>query len=141
MYSYRHGWDCILRYRGAGASAPAKKSSGGGIAVDGIWGAATTSALQRVLRTTIDGVVSSQEVQNRGILKACAGGWQWVSRPQGSRMIIALQKKLGVPADGIMGRQTVNALERHYGFNTDGYLGAPSNTVKKMQQALNAGRF
>ena len=40
-----------------------------------------------------------------------------------------------------MGKQTVNALEKHYGFGADGYLGAPSNTVKKMQQALNRGTF
>lgn len=144
VYSYRHGWDCILRYKGAGASAPAKKASkptSGGIAVDGIWGAATTSALQRVLKTTVDGIVSSQEAQNRGILKACAGGWQWVSRPQGSRMIIELQRKLGVAADGIMGAQTVNALERRYGFAPDGFLGYPSNTVKELQRRLNKGTF
>lgn len=38
-------------------------------------------------------------------------------------------------------KQTVNALEKHYGFNADGYLSAPSNTVKKMQQAINADKF
>lgn len=141
VYSYRHGWDCILRYKGAGASAPAKQSSGGGISVDGIWGAATTLALQKHFGTPADGIVSSQEVANRGILKACTGGWQWTSKPQGSQLITKMQRALGVPADGIMGRQTVNALEKRYGFTPDGFLGYPSNTVKELQRRLNRGTF
>lgn len=144
VYSYRHGWDCILRYKGAGVTAaPAKQASksSGGIAVDGYWGAATTLALQKHFGTPADGIVSSQYSGNCGILKACTGGWQWVKHPQGSQLIMKMQRALGVSADGIMGKQTVNALERHYGYNADGYLGAPSNTVKKMQQAINAGKF
>lgn len=144
VYSYRHGWDCILRYKGAGittATAQQASKPSGGIVVDGYWGAATTLALQKHFGTTADGIVSSQEVANRDILKACTGGWQWTNHPDGSQLITAIQKRLGVSADGIMGKQTVNALERHYGFGADGYLGAPSNTVKKMQQAINAGKF
>lgn len=140
VYGYRHGWNCILRYKDtAVASAPAKTT--GGVSVDGYWGAETTLALQRIFGTTADGIVSSQYSGNRGILKACTGGWQWTNHPDGSQLITAIQKRLGVSADGIMGKQTVNALERHYGFGADGYLGAPSNTVKKMQQAINAGKF
>ena len=140
IYTYRHGWDCILRYMGA-QTAPKKSHSTGKIAVDGYWGPDTTLALQKHFGTPADGIVSSQEVANRGVLKACTGGWQWVSHPRGSQLITKMQRALGVPADGIMGKQTVNALERHYGYNADGYLGAPSNTVRKMQQAINAGRF
>lgn len=140
VYSYRHGWDCILRYAGA-QTEPKPAQPSGKIAVDGLWGAGTTLALQKHFGTPADGVVSSQYSGNRGILKACTGGWQWVSHPQGSQLIAKIQKTLGVSADGIMGKQTVNALERHFGFSPDGYLGAPSNTVKKMQQAINAGRF
>lgn len=144
VYSYRHGWDCILRYKGAGVTAaPAKQASksSGGIVVDGYWGAATTLALQKHFGTPADGIVSSQYSGNRGILKACTGGWQWVSKPQGSQLIAKIQKTLGVSADGIMGKQTVNALERRYGFTPDGYLGYPSNTVKALQRKLNAGTF
>lgn len=144
VYSYRHGWDCILRYKDAGVtSAPVKQASkpSGGIAVDGLWGAGTTLALQKHFGTPADGIVSSQYAGNRGILKACTGGWQWVSKPQGSQLIAKIQKTLGVTADGIMGKQTVNALERHYGFTADGFLDYPSNTVKAMQRKLNAGTF
>ena len=75
VYSYRHGWDCILRYKGAGiTTAPVKQASksSGGIVVDGLWGEGTTLALQKHFGTPADGIVSSQEVANRGILKACA---------------------------------------------------------------------
>lgn len=137
-YVYSHGWDCILRYAGAQA---APKPSKGKVAVDGYWGPDTTRALQRHFGTPVDGVVSSQYAGNRSILKACTGGFEWVSKPQGSQLVTKMQKALGVGADGILGAQTVNALERHYGFNADGHIDAPSNTVKKMQQALNAGRF
>ena len=140
VYTYRHGWDCILRYTGA-QTAPKPSPSTGKIAEDGYWGTATTRALQRHFGTPIDGVVSSQYAGNRNILKACTGGFEWVSKPQGSQLIIKMQKTLGVTADGIMGKQTVNALERHYGFTVDGFLGYPSNTVKAMQRKLNAGTF
>lgn len=137
-YVYRHGWDCILRYTGA-QTAPSP--SAGGIAVDGYWGPDTTRALQRHFGTPVDGVVSSQWSGRRGILKACTGGFEWVSNPHGSTVVKAMQRALGVGADGILGPQTVNALERHFGYSPDGYLGSPSNTVKRMQEALNAGRF
>lgn len=140
VYVYRHGWNCILRYTGA-QTAPKPSPSTGKIAEDGYWGPATTKALQRHFGTPIDGVVSSQYAGNRNILKACTGGFGWVKNPRGSQLVTKMQRALGVNADGILGAQTINALERHFGFNPDGYLGAPSNTVKKMQQALNSGKF
>lgn len=123
------------------APAPSKPAPSSGIAVDGWWGPNTTKALQRHFGTPVDGVVSSQYAGNRGILKACSNGFEWVNNPKGSMLIIKLQKALGVEADGILGANTINALERHYGFNADGFLGGPSNTVKSMQKALNAGKF
>lgn len=140
VYDYRHGWSCILRYSGIEVPSSTKNPAGR-VHVDGFWGAETTLGLQDILGTTRDGVVSSQEVQNRGILKACTGGWQWVKHPVGSQLITKMQKLLGVEADGIVGAKTINALERHYGFNADGFLGSPSNTVKSMQKAINAGKF
>lgn len=140
VYVYRHGWDCILRYTGA-QTEPRPAQPSGKIAVDGYWGPATTQALQRHFGTPVDGVVSSQYAGNRSILNACTGGFEWVRNPKGSQLVTKMQRALGVYADGILGAQTINALERHYGFNADGYLGAQSNTVRKMQEALNAGRF
>lgn len=137
-YVYSHGWNCILRYTGAHA---APKPSAGKLAVDGYWGPDTTRSLQRHFGTPVDGVVSSQYAGNRSILKACSGCFEWVNNPQGSQLITKMQRALGVNADGILGPQTVNALERHYGVKPDGHLSAPSSTVMKMQEALNAGRF
>lgn len=124
-----------------GSLQTASSAATAALAVDGWWGQATTRALQKVLGTTVDGIVSSQDAGRRGILAACTSGWQWTTNPEGSRMVVALQRRLGVGADGIIGPATINALEGHYGFAPDGHLDGPSNTVRAMQTALNAGRF
>lgn len=144
VYSYRHGWDCILRYKGAGVTtAPVKQASkpSGGIVVDGLWGAGTTLALQKHFGTPADGIVSSQYSGNRGILKACTGGWQWTNHPEGSQLITKMQRIMGLDPDGIAGIDFVHGLERRYGFTPDKGLDYPSNTIKRMQMAINAGRF
>lgn len=140
VYGYRHGWNCILRYKDtAVASAPAKTT--GGVSVDGYWGAETTLALQRILGTTEDGIVSSQYSGNRGILKACTGGWQWTKHPDGSQLITKMQRIMGLEPDGIAGIDFVHGLEKRYGFAPDKGLDYPSNTIKRMQAAINAGKF
>ena len=124
---------------GTATSAPASPS--GKLTVDGYWGSSTTRVLQKVLGTTIDGVVSSQsrawKKQNPGL----TSGWEWASKPRGSRLIIAMQKKLGVTADGLIGPATINALSKRYGIKGDGKLDAGSITVKAMQRKLNEGKF
>nr|WP_300341091.1 N-acetylmuramoyl-L-alanine amidase [Actinomyces sp.] len=119
-------------------AAPAPAPSGG-LTVDGWWGSATTRRLQEVLGTPVDGEVWGQWTGRRSILKAATTGWKWTGSPTGSAVIKAMQDRLGVGADGIMGPATINALEAHYGYPADGRLDGPSNTVKKMQTALNAG--
>ncbi len=119
------------------ASAPAAS----GLDVDGWWGSATTKRLQQVLGMPADGVVSSQWTGRRGILAACTSGWEWTGSPKGSTVIRALQSRLGVAADGIVGPATVRALEARMGTEQDGRLDGPSRTVKLMQEALNSGRF
>lgn len=144
VYSYRHGWDCILRYKGAGVTtAPVKQASkpSGGIVVDGLWGAGTTLALQKHFGTPADGIVSSQYSGNRGILKACTGGWQWTKHPEGSQLITKMQRIMGLDPDGIAGIDFVHGLEKRYGFEPDKGLDYPSNTIKRMQAAINAGKF
>lgn len=140
VYGYRHGWNCILRYSGIEVVSAPKKSAGR-VHVDGLWGAETTLGLQIILGTTPDGIVSSQEVQNRGVLKACTGGWQWVKHPEGSQLIGKMQRIMGLDPDGIAGIDFVHGLERRYGFEPDKGLDYPSNTIKKMQQAINKGTF
>ena len=87
------------------------------IAVDGVWGPATTRALQR--SSALPGVPID------GIL--------------GPVTIRALQRYLHVTADGVMGPSTIRALQRHLGVTADGVLG--STTVKALQRALNTGSF
>lgn len=139
LHSYITGGGATPAATGGGTSA----KGGTGITEDGWWGSATTKALQRHFGTTADGVVSSQSryQKNNGVLNACTLGWEFVGNPVGSRVVIAMQRALGVGVDGIMGPGTVNALERHYGYKADGRLDGPSNTVKSMQHALNAGLF
>ena len=138
---------------GAAPSAPAphtatstvktasKTTGSSALKVDGWWGQATTKALQKVLGTPQDGVVSSQDTGRRSILAACTSGWQWTVNPEGSQLITAMQKRMGITADGIVGPRTIDALERHLGFKADGHLDGPSNTIRAMQRRLNKGRF
>lgn len=128
-------------YGGASQPAQPAQPSGAGLAVDGLWGSATTTALQRHFGTPVDGIVSGQWTGRKSILKACTTGWQFSPSAGGSLLIAAMQRTLGIPDDGVAGPQFVNALEQHYGFAPDGHLDFPSNTVRKMQQSLNEGRF
>lgn len=126
----------------APGSAPASSDgSSGGLDVDGLWGPATTRALQRHFGTPCDGVVSSQGASYRGIVRAAAGGWEWTSDAHGSVVMRAVQSAVGADADGLIGPNTINAVEAHYGVTPDGVLSRPSETVKRMQRALNDGSF
>lgn len=139
VYRRTRDWDSV-----AAVIRPAYDQSAstvGGITEDGYWGPRTTAALQEVLGTPIDGVVSSQEVENRSILRACTDGWEWETDPDGSAVIAAMQARLGCPDDGIMGPVTINALSARYGIEGDGVLSDPSLTVAAMQAALNNGGF
>lgn len=148
----------ILAAFGIGASAaapapqpapqPAPKPQG--LAVDGYWGEATTRRIQEVLDCPFkDGKISRQNPQHKHRLKACTGGWEfsapWGEQP-GSQTIGAIQRACGVPADGFIGPDTINAMIRRFKPTSgakveDGKLDAGSPTVKAMQRALNEGRF
>ena len=133
----------------APAPAPAKaprvtvQRSLGKVVVDGWWGTDTTRLAQSVLGTPPDGIVSSQDAGRKKILAACTSGWQFVpaGKADGSKLIKAMQVRMGITADGIAGPGFVNALEKRYGFKPDGRLDGPSNTVKAMQTMLNSGKF
>lgn len=92
-----------------------------GVKADGRACEATWKALQRKVGTFVDGVVSNQSYRAKelgnGVVDRC---WKFTGRgSKGSKMVVALQKKLGVKADGIWHESTTLAL----------------------QKALNAGRF
>lgn len=112
------------------------------VLVDGRWGRATTMALQHELGTPVDGVVSSQALRWRDDNPGLTTGWQWVRDPQGSLLITSMQQRLGVFADGIVGPDTIRALQRHLSVRAvDGEIWNPSETVRALQRRLNAGVF
>ena len=120
----------------ATTAASAAKPSADALS-DGVWGPATTKALQRLLGTPQDGVISSQDQGRKVNVPAAGDGWEWVGNPQGSQAIVALQKRLGVAADGIIGPGTIKRLQGHLGVPVDGYAGA--QTVKALQAKLSRG--
>ena len=123
-------------------SNPVKPSRPAGkLAVDGIWGSATTAALQRALGTPADGIVSSQSATWRDRNAGLTTGWQWVRSPRGSKAIAALQRRLGVKADGLIGPATIRALQKRLGTPVDGEIWRPSSAVRALQRTLNEGKL
>lgn len=130
----------------ASGKAPAKPAKPlpapepGELVVDGRLGLLTVAALQEVLgMSVVDGVLSSQPSAYKNRVPAAEGGAiQWWPRPKGSRTVSALQRKLGRPADGLLGPNTIVTWQGKLGVRKDGYFGAES--TKALQRALNAGR-
>ena len=128
--------------------APAAKAID--LEVDGYWGSATTSALQEVLGTPVDGIVSSQNESWRKYNPALTSGWEWVPREMatGSTVIAALQSRIGANSDGLIGQSTIRLLQRWVGVPMSGFFGnpptdrranEPSNGVYELQMRLQKG--
>lgn len=126
-----------------------KPVTSGKLRTDGYWGKATTSDLQRILGTTVDGVVS---LQHRSMKKNNPGldsGWQWViaKNAKGSAVIRALQTKLKADGfykgaiDGSFGPANIAALQRALGTHPDGKVSKQSTMVKRLQLNLNDGKL
>lgn len=126
--------------RTGGTPAPKPKTSNRpAIAVDGIVGRQTVTAWQRLMGTPADGVISSQYSGNREYFPAFnADCIQWENDPDGSTFIAALQKRLGVTADGVAGPVTITALQKRLGVTADGYFGA--QTARALQRKINEGK-
>ena len=102
---------------------------------DGIWGEATTKALQRYLGTVVDGIISHQLVSSEKLLISRFGHtFQFDKTRKGSLCIKALQEKLGVKADGLIGEKTIKALQKWLGVKADGICG--ENTTRALQKFL-----
>lgn len=102
----------------------------------------TTRRLQEILATPVDGIISDQDSAWQEANPALTSGWEWTPTPtEGSAVVEELQRRLGVDVDGLVGPDTINALETHLGFEADGHLDAPSPTVAALQQRLNRGEF
>lgn len=104
---------------------------------DGLFGPATTRKAQMVFHTPVDGIISNQWDKYKDCFANCSTiTWRWESTIRtGSELIKAIQKKLGVFADGICGPDTIKALQRFLGVVVDGRMG--ELTIKAFQKWLN----
>lgn len=135
IYTYRHGWDCILRYGGASST------DSGALDVDGYLGKLSITELQKQLGVTATGTVGGQ-------LSAMAKYWPNLTAAiygtGSTQTMLALQKLVGVPnPTGVAGRGTIALLQgwlmlKDYDVGSDkaGYL--ESGTASALQRCLNA---
>ena len=106
------------------------------LAVDGWAGAATISAWQAQMGTYVDGVISGQYYGNhKRMANLVSVTWE----ETGSTLIRAVQRKLGVSADGILGAQSIKAIQKFLGVSADGYFGP--DTARALQRSLNEGKW
>lgn len=107
---------------------------------DGLWGRDTTRKAQKVFGTPIDGIVSNQfaayKEENKGLLSST---FEWKGNPSnnGSVLIKAIQKKIGVRQDGYIGTETIKGMQKWLGTPVDGLVSYPSPMVKAFQKWLN----
>lgn len=114
------------------------------VAEDGYWGMDTTRWTQRLLGTTVDGIVSNQPASNKKYCPNATTGWEWkrFNYRAGSNMIRALQKLIGTYADGYFGKNSVAHLQLFlanqglYDGDIDGYMGP--KTVIGWQKYINS---
>lgn len=119
------------------------KTNSKNLKADGYWGKATTRRLQQVMGTVADGEVWGQNSQWKASNPGLTSGWKWVptARVKSSPVIAALQRKLGVAADGLIGPATIRALQRRVGGHADGVLWKKSPAIKQLQRRLNKGKI
>ena len=104
------------------------------LVVDGIGGYATVKRMQEFFSTLQDGVISGQNSDL--ISKYCPSLTAVSYNNIKSTCIVALQKWLGVTADGIIGKTTVKAWQKKLGVTVDGIFGTKS--MKAWQKYLNS---
>ncbi|MDO5067778.1 MAG: peptidoglycan-binding protein [Propionibacteriaceae bacterium] len=117
---------------------PATTPEASALAVDGVWGPATTRALQGYLKTPVDGIVSGQDPTWQAGNTHLGSGWDW-SGGGGSALIRAIQRRLGVTADGLFGPQTSHAWHGRMGRVASNYFNHPG-IVRDIQLRLSQGR-
>ena len=112
------------------------------LAIDGKWGKGTTKRLQEIFGTTEDGIVSDQNKKYKSENPGLTSGWDWREKPngKGSQLIKALQKWAGMnksDIDGVIGPNTIKALQRKLGTPIDGKVSEISAMVKALQTWCN----
>lgn len=110
-----------------------------GIPVDGQWGKKTTKLAQKVLHTTEDSIISNQNIIMREHLPNCElTSWKFVKQDKlknGSELIRAIQRLIGVPDDGFFGIVSICAFQAFLNVPVDGFVGG--ETVTAWQYWLN----
>lgn len=146
VYEYARGWDCILRYVGAGdgTSSGGSGTPSGALAVDGYLGPKTIAEWQRQCGTEADGVVSGQ-------LRDCARWYPALTsvtyEGDGSALMREVQRRCGVPGpSGIIARGSVCKLQGHLclmGYDLgDAKAGVIDTlTARAIQRSLNDGMW
>lgn len=108
------------------------------IAEDGIWGVKTTKKAQAVFGTGLDGIISNQLSCYQNNCKGIVGTIEWNNTKRGGSLLVkALQRHVGVTADGYFEPGTIKAIQRRLGCEADGVLSYPSPTIKAFQKWLN----
>lgn len=122
-YQSQISWICRPKYteNSSVSSSSSSSTSSYKLTLDGQWGPTTTYRTQKVLGTVQDGIVSDQLTSCRKYLPNCLStSWKFVSRStNGSAMVKAIQKLVGVSRDGKAGKNTVKAMQRF--LNNKGY--------------------
>ena len=104
--------------------------------VNGTWDKATTTALQKALKTIVDGIISGQ--YRNSVTEEIYG----VEYGKGGSLVVRkLQAKIGAKVDSYIGRETITKLQKYLGTYQDGVISKPSAMVKELQHRLNAGTF
>lgn len=142
-YQSQISWICRPKYTES-STVTVAASTTNKLSVDGEWGKTTTRKTQKVLGTTVDGIVSGQLKSCRQYLQGClTDSWKFVKwSKNGSDMVKKIQKLVGAAVDGKMGKDTVKAMQKFLnkkGFNcgeTDGFMGA--KTIKAWQKYINS---
>ena len=135
----------VGKLTGTKADTPATTKSGE-LTVDGIGGAATIRASQKFFGTVEDGVISDQLEKLKGYYPSITSV-EFGKGKSGSSFVKALQKWLGITADGLIGKGTTAAWQyrlRELGYlakneTIDGIFGAKS--MKAWQRFLNDQLF
>lgn len=121
---------------GSNSKPSNSSSSSAKLSVDGWWGVKTTRLLQKIFGTPVDGIVSNQDPdQKKYLLRAGSSSWDFKGQGNGSDLIGAMQKKVGVNDDGFMGPKTIKAWQKYLGVSVDGKMG--EKTVKAIQKWAN----
>lgn len=106
---------------------------------DGVWGKETTKKAQEVFGTPVDGIVSNQyaiyKMLNPGLSSTT---FDWQEKPKdGSELIKAIQRHVGIEADGFIGPKTIKAMQKWLKTSIDGCVSKPSSMVNAFQNWLN----